>query len=139
MDLGDWPPFYSLSFVLRAGAQYTANRIGASVDETRSLLRTDLCTSVFPPSPSLPWEKNTVCSVSFPGVLHKQWDQTTCMLAAQPQHSNPELMVSTRMEGLPSLEDWLGILSCAQLLPKSTELIFHMLSSKQPHSRWRGS
>lgn len=139
MDLGDRPPFHSLSFVLRAGAWQPANRIGASMDETRSLLWTDLCTSVFPPlSPSLPWEKDTVCSVSFPGALHKQSDQIACTLAAQPQHPNPQLTVSTRVEGLPSLEDELGTLSCARLLPKSTELIFHVLGSKQHHSRWRG-
>lgn len=138
MDLGDWPPFYSLSVVLRAGTQHPTNRIGAFVDEANSLLWTDLCTSVFPSSPSLPGEKNTVCSVSLPGALHKHWDQTACTLAAQPRHPNPELMVSTRLEGLPSLEDGLGTLSCARLLLQSTELFFHVLSSKQWHSRWWG-
>lgn len=36
MDLGDWPPFYSLSVMLRAGAQHPANRIGEFVDEANS-------------------------------------------------------------------------------------------------------
>lgn len=68
----------------------------------------------------------------------QRWDQITCTLAVQPQHPHAELMVSTGMEGLSGLEDGLGTLSCAQLLPKSTELIFHVLGSKQHHSRWRG-
>lgn len=119
MDLGHRPPFYSLSFMLRAAAQYPANRIGPSADETRPLLWTDPCTSPSPPLPPYHGKKNTVCSVSFPHAPHKQWDQTACILVAQPQHQNPELMVSTRTEGLPSLEDGLGTLRCAWLLLKS--------------------
>jgi len=104
-------------------------------------MKPDLCCEqiclhlVFPPLPPYHMEKTTVGSVSFPGALHKQWDQTACTLAAQPQHPNP---VSTRMVGPPNLEEELGTLSCARLLLKSTELIFDVLSLKQHHWHWRG-
>lgn len=48
-------------------------------------------------------KKNTVCSASVARALH---NQTTGSIMAQPQHPNPEPMVSTTMGGVAKPARW---------------------------------